>query len=429
MTDPHGLLRHAYLAAVAAAEPGAAVTRALGAEAPPAGRVFIVALGKASEAMALAAITWLADHGVEPSGGFLVAPEAVRPPHPALVATVGDHPVPGARSEESARRLGTALPALHPTDEVWVLLSGGTSSLLGGPVEGVTATELATINRLLLASGLDIHDMNTVRKRFSRWGAGRLAQALAPARVRCLALSDVPGDHASSIGSGPCVPDAIVAAEVLTLLEQCGLHAHFPPRALELLSRQMHGLARETPKPADEAFRHTTMRIVAHNYDALQGGATVLSAAGIPADIAPMQLTGEAAVEGRRLAERLAEAVGPRAFLWGGETSVTLPREGHHGHGGRNQEMALSAAARLQHEAPRGLYLLAAGTDGRDGPTDAAGGIVDTSSWQRLLNAGADPTAALSDHDAYRALDQINALIRVGPTGTNVMDIAIGLAL
>ena len=277
--------------------------------------------------------------------------------------------------------------------------------------------------------------MNRIRKRFSRWGGGRLAQALAPARVRVFVVSDVIGDDLASIGSGPCVPDPATAAEVRALLEQADLWRKIPESARRLLALATAAKTAETPKPGDQAFARVTLELIASNSLALEAAAKRAAELGLVPVVTETPLAGEASATGASVAASLLQncrrggntqpAGARRCFIWGGETTVTLG-EAPPGLGGRCQELAL-AAARALDGAPSGLALLAAGTDGRDGPTDAAGAIVDGATWRAVAAAGRDPARDLAAHDAYRALDAAGALLRVGLTGTNVMDVVIGV--
>jgi glycerate-2-kinase len=344
----------------------------------------------------------------------------------------GDHPEPGAGSRSAAEALARAAADAGPRDEAWVLLSGGTTSLLGAPIDGVSAADLATLYAVLLGSGLDISAINQIRKRFSRWGGGRLAAALAPARVRVFVVSDVIGDDLASIGSGPCVPDPARARDVRRALDSAGLSARVPPALLALLSDVEAGRAPETPKPHDPAFAKVETRLIASNRLALDAAAARAVALGLSAEIVQAPLAGEAASAGRELATTLlsyarASAGQPRrCVIWGGETTVTLGADPP-GLGGRSQELALAAAEVLARAGDDRVALLAAGTDGRDGPTDAAGAVVDGNTWEAVRRGGRDPARDLAAHDAYRALDAAGALLRPGLTGTNVMDVVIGL--
>ncbi|MGH7519203.1 MAG: DUF4147 domain-containing protein [Gemmatimonadales bacterium] len=429
--ETRALLEELYAAAVAAAAPGPALDRALSGITPE-GPVRLFALGKASLPMAETAVTALAARGRQPAGGLVVPPAEGPSPHPTLPVVPGDHPEPGAGSRAAAEALARATADTRPGDEAWVLLSGGTTSLLGAPIDGVSAADLATLYALLLGSGLDISAMNRIRKRFSRWGAGRLAAALAPARVRVFVVSDVIGDDLASIGSGPCVPDTTRARDVLCALDSAGLSARVPPTLLALLSDVEAGRAPETPKLHDPAFAKVETRLIASNRLALDAAAARAQALGLSAKIVQPPLAGEAAAAGRELAAMLlsyarGSTMQPRrCVIWGGETTVTLGIDPP-GLGGRSQELALAAAGELARGGGDRVALLAAGTDGRDGPTDAAGAVVDGNTWDAVRRGGRDPVRDLAAHDAYRALEAAGVLLRPGLTGTNVMDVVIGL--
>jgi len=406
--------------------------------------------------MAQAAVEVLHQHDSEPLGGIIVAPAAGPSPSPSLKVVVGDHPEPGPGSFTAAEALARVVTQVGSGQEVWVLLSGGTTSLIGAPVPGIAPTDLATLYQLLLGSGLDIAAMNRIRKRFSRWGAGRLAHALAPARVRVLVVSDVIGDDLASIGSGPCVPDPSTAVQVRQLLEGAGLWQRIPAAARKYLADVEAGTMTETPKPGDQAFANVTLELIASNRLALEAAAKRAAELGLAPVVAETPLAGEAATAGASVAATLLHncgrysipqpeelranrgvqvgapgqpeklRAGGRCWIWGGETTVTLGSST--GVGGRCQELALAAARALAGRAP-GTALLAAGTDGRDGPTDAAGAIVDGSTWGAIAAAGRDPERDLASHNAYPALDAVGALLRPGLTGTNVMDVVMGVCV
>lgn len=433
---PRELLRELYTVATAAVDPAPALaTRLRTLDRDPGRRRWVLALGKAAIPMARAAAEILAARGESPAGGLVVAPQTSAPPHPTISVVAGDHPEPGPGSLAAAEALGRAAAAVGPDDEVWVLLSGGASSLLAAPVDGVTPHDLTALYSLLLGSGLDITAMNRIRKRFSRWGGGRLARALAPARVRVFVVSDVIGDDLPSIGSGPCVPDVATAAEVRRMLEGAGLWDRIPAGARRVVTASESGATAETPKPGDAAFARVTIELIASNRLALEAAAKRAAELGLAPIVAETPLAGEASAIGASVAASLLQNCGPseipqpvapsRCYIWGGETTVTLG-DTPPGLGGRCQELAL-AAARVLAGARPGVALLAAGTDGRDGPTDAAGAIVDGATWRAVVAAGRDPVHDLAAHDAYRALDAAGALLKVGLTGTNVMDVVIGI--
>jgi glycerate 2-kinase len=447
-----------YTAAVRGAAAGPVTARAVG-ELPLDGkqRVWVFAIGKAAQVMATAAIGVLQRSLHEIAGGIVVAPEAEPSPHPTMIVMPGDHPVPGTRSFTAAQRVGDLCTGLRPNDAIIVLLSGGATSLIAAPARGVSESDLTALYELLLGSGLAIAEMNAVRRRFTRWGGGRLALALAPRAAHCLALSDVVGDDLATIGSGPCVPDPSSARDVARILEQAGLTRRLPSSVRDFLTGSARGVIPETLKPNHPAFAHVTARVVANNRAALDGATVRAFELGLPARVVTAPIVGEAAARGEELARSLLalREMTPRGerrcLVWGGETTVKLGRSlkvgarqaaapaGPNGGlavaqedrplGGRCQEFALAAARVLgaagDHAA--GITLLAAGTDGRDGPTDAAGAVVDATTWAAIRAAGFNPDDALATHSSYAALDAANALLKPGPTGTNVMDIVIGL--
>jgi hydroxypyruvate reductase len=460
------LLADLYQVAVTAAAPGPALKAALASRPPESSRrLHLLALGKAALPMAEAAVDVIAAHHLTLAGGLLVTPEASSSPHPLLPVAVGDHPQPGPGSRAAADALAHAVAAVRPADEVWVLLSGGTTALIGAPLPGLDPADISELYRLLLGSGLDIVAMNRIRKRFTRWAGGRLAAALAPAHVKNFTISDVIGDDLASIGSGPCVPDLTRAADVRTALVSAGLWPQVPAPLRDHLAAVERGEAPETPKPDDTAFATTETILIASNRLALEAVCARARILGLEAHLRDASLSGEASIAGRRLAADLLSydgtgtpdtQVSPRnkdaLLVWGGETTVTLGERP--GLGGRSQELALAAAQTLaplpaQGDRPgsnsppggRGhgagapmeppqhsrITLLAAGTDGRDGPTDAAGGFADATVWQAIRDAGRDPLADLTSHNSNAALAAGGALFTVGMTGTNVMDVVLGL--
>ena len=432
------LLVELYAAATRAAAPGPALASRLEQlNLAPARRVWILALGKAALPMADTAVQFLRSRGHDPVGGLVVAPEGDKSPHQNIDLTLGDHPEPGPRSLAAAEALGRITSRVAPQDEVWVLLSGGTTSLIGAPEAGLTPADLRTVYSLLLGSGLDIAAMNRIRKRFSRWGAGKLAQALFPAVVRVYIVSDVIGDDLASIGSGPCVPDATTASEVRDLLERYQLWSRIPEPARQVILSAASGKTAETPKPGDQAFARVILELVASNRLALEAAAVLAAELGLAPKLVETPLAGEAATAGASVADHLLNncrrhsipqpSGSPVCIIWGGETTVSLG-DGPIGTGGRSQELAL-AAARVLARAADGAALLAAGTDGRDGPTDAAGAIVDGKTWNAIVARGRDPALDLARHNAYPALDSVGALLKPGLTGTNVMDIVIGVCM
>jgi glycerate 2-kinase len=426
------VLADLYAAATAAAAPGPALSERLRQlDHDQTGRLWVLALGKAAVPMVEAALESLGSRSDNLAGGLVISPGDAAPAHPLLRHLPGDHPEPGVRSFAAADALATVAARVRPQDEAWVLLSGGTTSLIGAPEAGLSTDDLTRLYSLLLGSGLDITAMNRIRKRFSRWGGGKLARALAPARVRVFLVSDVIGDDLASIGSGPCVPDPTSASDIRRLLQNAGLWHSVPTSARELVESMETGRTAETPKPGDQAFARVTLELVVSNRLALEAAAKRAAELGLATDVVETPIAGEASAVGASVAAKLLYNCArhsipqPSCIIWGGETTVTLG-PGPSGLGGRSQELAL-AAARVLEGAPKGTALLAAGTDGRDGPTDAAGAIVDGQTWPAIARASRDPARDLAAHDAYHALDAAGALLRPGLTGTNVMDVVIGV--
>jgi hydroxypyruvate reductase len=432
---PRPLLVDLYDAAVAGAAPGPLTTAALRELDPGRDqRVSILAFGKAAHTMATAAMAALQLARRDVTGGVIVAPEALPTRYGALASVAGDHPVPGRRSFAAAQRIGEVAAGLRGDDAALVLISGGATSLIGAPLRGIAESDLVQLYELLLASGLDIRAMNAVRKRFARWGAGRLALALAPARTLALVVSDVQGDDPADIASGPCSPDSATAQDVVDILRRAGLHERIAPTMREHLAGVIRGAIPETPRATHPAFAHVATRVIGSNRLSTEAAARRAAQLGLDVVDHGSVLEGDAAECGASLAQAVVErrrAGWHGCMIWGGETTVTLGAagDGTPPRGGRCQELALAAARVLADagEHARGVTLLAAGTDGRDGPTDAAGAFADSATWEAIRAAGIAPEAALARHDSYAALDAVGALHRRGHTGTNVRDVVIAV--
>lgn len=432
--DPRQQLIDLYCAAVAGANAESLTANAV-AKIPleRRHRVWVFAIGKAAHPMAAAAVTTLRRALAEIAGGVIVAPEHKPAPVGTIVSLVGDHPVPGRRSFAAAMQLEQTLKTKRAagSDVGVVLISGGTSSLIGAPLKGMSEADVTQLYELLLGSGLDIHQMNAIRKRLSYWGAGRMALALAPARTYCFAISDVPGDDIASIGSGPCVPDPTLAREVVGALERVGLFQKIAPGFRRYLLDAQRGVIPETPKDSHPAFAHVSSAVIGTNATALNAAANAARQLGMQVVVEERPVVGDATDAGARLARALqnirrdALAGTVHCHIWGGETTLALKRGA--APGGRCQHLALSAARTLASDGLDGISLMAAGTDGRDGTTDAAGAIVDSSTWRAVAAQGRDPAALLESCDSNAALASANALFRPGLTGTNVMDLMIGI--
>jgi glycerate 2-kinase len=441
-TSARGLAEQLFRAAVAGSDPYVATRRALGRLTPGA-RTWILATGKAAIPMARAAIDTLAAHQRTPLGGLAITAERGVSAEPLQVVS-GDHPVPGEGSQAAADAIAAWIALVQAGDEVVVLISGGASSLMAAPIDGLSAAAMHDLFRGLHRAGAPIAVMNAFRKRTTRWGAGRLAVALSHARLTCLIASDVIGDDPAAIASGPCSGDPLTAADLVALAQRARLWGAIPDEVRQLLDRVLGGQAAETPKPGMPALERVEPRIILGNRDALDGVERAAVRWSIPVRVAPTPITGGAASMGRAIAAASVAArralplrgAGPPplsvacrlVLAWGGETTVSLNGAAA-GLGGRAQELALAAAAVLHEYGAegRGITILSAGTDGRDGPTDAAGAVVDARTWSRIALAGGDPARALAQHDAYPALDAAGALLRTGMTGTNVNDVVLAL--
>jgi len=446
-TAARTLAESLFAAAVRGADPYAATERALdrGALGIAVGaRPWVIAAGKAAAPMARATIDVLASVERIVEGGLVVTNDASATAKPLPLVT-GDHPLPGPGSRDAADAVGRLLPLIQPGDDVFVLLSGGATSLMAAPVDGISDASMLALFRGLHRSGAPIEVMNAFRKRVMRWGGGRLGAALsgAGARVTCLIASDVIGDDAASIASGPCSEDRHTASDLIELAQQQRLWSVIPDEVRTYLDHTLTGEVQETPKPGSDALRGIVPRIILGNSDALDAAQAAARAVGLAVRVAPTPITGiahstrdaiaraavvaRAALPGRPTPAGILTTPCRLALIWGGETTVALGAKS--GLGGRAQELAL-AAARALHEAGaegRGITILAAGTDGRDGPTDAAGAIVDARTWARIALNGRAPERDLATHDAHPALDAAGALLRTGMTGTNVNDVVLVL--
>jgi glycerate 2-kinase len=338
---------------------------------------------------------------------------------------VASHPIPDARSAVAAEEALRLVASAAARDVLLVLLSGGASSLLSAPTGGLQIEDLARTSRALLAAGAPIDEVNAVRKHVSLVGGGRLAQRARCDRIEVLAVSDVPGDRLDVIASGPCCADASRYADALAVVDRRGLRERLPEAVVRHLEAGARGEVEETAKPGDPALARVRHTILANNRTALRGAAEAARRLGLRPVSVTEVLAGEARRVGRRLAAlaRGARERGPLCLVAGGETTVTLRGTGR---GGRSQELALAAALELA--GAEGAALLAAGTDGSDGPTDAAGAFADAGTVARGARRGIDARASLERNDAYDFFDAEGGLLRTGPTGTNVMDLVLAYA-
>jgi glycerate 2-kinase len=406
--DPGRLVR----ATLAAPDVARAIAQAAAVE--------VVAAGKGAGPMLtafLAATPRAPRHAV----GMGAEPGPALPPGARWHRTV--HPVPDERSVDAARDALAVAAAVASGDLLIVLLSGGASSIMALPVEGLTLADKQRTSKQLLSLGAEIHHLNTVRKHLSGIKGGRLAAASA-GRTLTFALSDVVGDDLSSIGSGPTVPDHTTYAEALGVLDAYGGRAAYPSVIVEHLRRGGAGAVPETPKPGDPRLARSHASVIGSIRTAMEGARRAAESLGYAVHMIAEPITGESRDAAGTLLRSLVGRgpATPICVVSGGETTVKTSGSGK---GGRNQEFALALARDLGQLGPR-VVAASIGTDGVDGPTDAAGAIVDSTTVQRAADAGAgDIERYLNEHNSYLFFDKLGDLIRTGPTGTNVGDLQV----
>jgi len=433
------LLKRVLGRAINAVEGGAAVKRAVGLR----GNVLTIAshrfdlrryeqvvvlgAGKAAASMARALEPLL---GNRLQGGLVVVKYGHGAPTRRITVCEAGHPYPDRAGFYGARRFMRMASALSERDLLIVLLSGGASSLLPAPVSGISLSDKQRVTRRLLRSGADIQDINTVRKHLSALKGGRLA-AMTSARIVTLILSDVLGDDVSAIASGPTAPDPTTFRQAVLCLKRRRLWSSLPASMRRHLDRGCRGLEAETPKPGAPCFRRVFNILIGSGALAVAEAARAAQEAGFRTVIHSTSLTGEARLAGaafgamaRELRRYAKPGRRPCCIIAGGETTVTVKG---HGRGGRAQEFAVAAA-----QAIAGLpdvWVAAMGTDGTDGPTDAAGALVSGQTATQAARTGIDLDTALKQNNTYQALKRLGAHIVTGPTGTNVNDLYVLLVL
>jgi glycerate 2-kinase len=387
-------------------------------------RVLVLGAGKASAAMAQALESLL---GSRITGGLINTKHGHLARLKRIELQECGHPVPDQAGIEGARRIAALAAEAGPDDLVFCLISGGASALMPLPAPGVTLAEKQEATKLLLACGATIHEINAVRKHISHVKGGQLARLAAPATVVSLLLSDVIGDSLDVIGSGPTAPDASTFATAMAVLDKYGIAARVPAPVRSRLEAGLRGEIPDTPKAGDSCFRKVRNVIVGSNRLAVDAAARkakelgyrplVLSTfiEGETREIAAMHaaMAKEITVSGRPVRP-------PACLISGGETTVTLKGNGL---GGRNQEFVLACALGI--DSLPDTVAFSGGTDGTDGPTDAAGAIADGATLVRANQAGMNAAAFLAENDSYRFFDALGDLVKTGPTGTNVMDVRL----
>ncbi len=412
------LLVRVHTAALAAVHAGKAVQDALAASDPP-GRFRVLGAGKASCAMARGALAAL---GSRIAGGWVVTKDGYGFPVPPIEVLEASHPIPDERSVDAADRALRCAQTLGDSETLLALISGGASSLWCAPVAGVRLSDKQAVTRALLEAGAEISEINTVRKHLSRIKGGGLLAAEGPAAVLTLAVSDVAGDVPDQIGSGPTVPDPTTFAEALSVLRNRGVAASVPPAVRRHLERGVAGDLPETPKPGSGRNEGSEFRVVACLEDALEAARSEAELQGQRVRLLGPILYGEARALARSLSDRARQLrdEGGGFLIAGGEPTVRVRGSGR---GGRCQELALAFALELAGEG--GITALFAGTDGSDGPTDAAGAFADAGTLERAGARGVDPSAHLERNDSHPLLQATEDLYLTGPTQTNVTDLAL----
>jgi glycerate 2-kinase len=412
ISDPRALLVSLFEAAVAAADPYEAIMASLPSK--PKGRTIVVGAGKAASQMAAAfERAW-----GEPVEGVVVARHGPVETCKFIKVLQSAHPVPDDAGIVAAQALMAEISALGPDDLVVALISGGGSALLPAPPAGFSLEDEMALNRALLASGAPISAMNVVRKHFSRIKGGRLAALAYPAKVVSLVVSDVPGDNPAFVASGPTVPDHSDAEEAMRAIRDYAID--IAPAIAEFIKTQV------APKPNDKVFEGNIIQVIASARVSLDAAVKRARSRGVNSLVLSDCIEGEAkdiglmhAAIAKEFAMNASVLAKPVVLLSGGETTVTIG-SGSYGKGGRNSEFLLSSAIGLA--GVKGIFALAADTDGIDGSETNAGAFCDGQTVDRIRQAGGDGRAYLARHDAWSAFDLVGDLFEPGPTGTNVND-------
>jgi len=387
-------------------------------------RVIVIGGGKAGAPMAAAVEEILGERiakgWVNVKEGYILEPSPTR-----ITINQAGHPTPNESGLEGARKILELASEAGEDDLVITLISGGGSALMPLPAEGITLEDKKIATSLLLKCGATINEINALRKHISALKGGQLAKAAYPATVISLILSDVIGSPLDTIASGPTAPDSTTFSDAWKVLEKYDLLTEMPPRIVERIKRGMEGEIPETPKPGDPVFERVQNVIIGDNYIAATAALEEAKKLGYNAMLLTTFLEGEArevakavAALGKEVAFRGVPIPPPACLILGGETTVTVKGKGK---GGRNQELALAAAIAL--EGWENVTVVTLATDGTDGPTDAAGAIVDGTTTRKAAERGLSPLAYLQDNDSYTFFQAIGDLLVTGPTNTNVNDL------
>ena len=388
--------------------------------------IYVVGAGKASAPMGAALEELLQGYL---TGGVIT----VKYEHTQELATIklteAGHPLPDKNGQESALEIMALAQAAQANDLVIGLISGGGSALLPLPVAGITLADKQNAMSCLLSCGASIREINTLRKHISEIKGGRLAQAVYPATMICLVISDVVGDDLSTIASGPTVPDPSTFGDCLEIIKKYRLSGQLPKSVLDYLTSGAEGRVEETPSEDASVFKKTHNVICANNIQAIQAAQNKASSLGYNTLILSSSIEGETRDVARMHAAIAREVLisgqpllRPACILSGGETTVTICGNGL---GGRNQEFCLATVKEI--DGWENIVILSGGTDGNDGPTDAAGAISHTRTAARAGELGIEPQSYLNNNDAYHFFEKVGGLLRTGPTRTNVMDLRIML--
>jgi hydroxypyruvate reductase len=382
-------------------------------------RVIVLGCGKAGAAMARGLEALLGPRITE---GFVVVKDGYTAATSRVRLAEAGHPIPDTRGQAAASRLLALAESAGQDDLVVFLVSGGGSALTPAPAPGISLEEKQAMTGLLLAAGATINEVNAVRKHVSRFKGGQLARAASPAPVLALILSDVVGDPLDVIASGPTAPDPTTFAEALDVLARRNVLDQVSASIRSRLEGGRRGEVAETPKPGDPLFAGVSNQIVGNNALVIDRAAATARDLGYEPHVLTRALQGEARRVAADLVERGRRLTPPACLIAGGETTVTVRGRGI---GGRCQEFALAAALELRPDEP--LVVLAAGTDGTDGPTEAAGALIDGGTVSRGRGAGLDARQALDDNDSHHYLRASGDLVVTGPTNTNLLDLYLVL--